>query len=232
MSAIPADLYAELADAVNRWAVGGNGTTASTRDAISFCSAELAAIMDRHPRSQPDAEPEAQYALVELMGHRAMVAKVREVTFLGEPRLEVHRIDVVPEVTVTVGPESIYALTSLTADQAHDLARTYGRSTGGLDAAGVITRYISDHRQAIAAGGDDVVDADIVDDDYDREQSERELAEEGNLTAMSQAERDEYDRDAEFALDAADEAADLEREAEADANGGFIGDEFDEDDDE
>ena len=62
-----------------------------------------------------------------------------------------------------------------------------------------------------------IVSLGLPDPDEDLEQSERELAAEGNATAMSDAERAEYERDGEAWLDAQDEARDLEREAEADA---------------
>lgn len=141
----------------------------------------------------------ARYALVELMGHRSMVGEIREVTFLGEPRLEIHRIDTVPAVTVTVGPESIYALTSLTRDQAEGMSLTYGRSDGGLSAAGVVTRYIDEHRRAIEARPDDAdgaVDAELADDQDDdgRSDYEREQAEEGNRVGHAHDDPDD-DRD-------------------------------------
>jgi len=162
--------------------------------------------------------PAARYALVEQMGHKAMVGLIREITFCGKPMLEVQRIDVVPSVTVKVAPESLYDVTDLDAEQATGLARTYGRSTGGLDMAGVVTRYIHEHRQLTAADGE-VVDATIADDPWggddsqdEDDDSRRELADEGNATAMSDAERAEYDRDGEAWLDAQDEAAELARE--------------------
>lgn len=51
------------------------------------------------------------------------------------------------------------------------------------------------------------------DDDAEAEYA-RELAEEGNAVAMTAAEREEYDDLHGFALDAADEARDLERETD------------------
>jgi hypothetical protein len=136
------------------------------------------------------SRPGERHALVELMGHRSMVGAVQEVTFLGEPRLEIHRIDTVPPVTVTVGAESIYALTALSAEQADAMSRGYDRSDCGLAGAGVVTRYIDEHRRAIAAAPDhdddeDIDDADVIADGQDAEDNERELAEEGNQVGLA-----------------------------------------------
>lgn len=137
-------------------------------------------------RAADEPKPAARYALVEQMGHRAMVGTVQEVTFCGKAMLEVRRIDVVPSVTVRVSPDSFYDVTDLTADQAAAMARTYGRSTGGLDAAGVVTRYISEHRQQLtAASAEDEADDFAADRHADLDAGE-------NGGAMTDA--DFYDR--------------------------------------
>jgi hypothetical protein len=155
-------------------------------------------------RSAPELG--ARYALVEQLGHRAMVGVTREITFCGKTMLEVQRIDVVPSVTVRVNPDTFYGVTDLSPEQAVAMARAYGRSTGGLDLAGVVTRAISEHRQRTAGSSPWHEDNP---DDEDVDESARELAAEGNAVAMSDTERDEYDRDGEALLDAQEEAAEL-----------------------
>lgn len=79
-----------------------------------------------------------------------------------------------------VAPQSLYEVTWLTESDARARAKPW--------TAVALPPGIEDYDQA------------------DEDESARELAEEGNLTAMSQAERDEYDRDGEAWLDAQDEA--------------------------
>jgi hypothetical protein len=195
-------LRGELEDLVNRWAVGGNGIDASSRDLISACSAELLRVLDEHPEAPggeddgatvaaPDPEPFSGYALVELMGHAQVTGSWRETTLCGRPMLEITRLDVAERRVQLVGPESVYRFTPLTEAEAMHVTR-YAR------AALAAPTSVQDIEDDIASWDDDDTDPD-----------------EGKDDGMSQSERDEYDRDAEFCLDAADEARDLEREAEA-----------------
>jgi hypothetical protein len=191
-------LREDLEDLVNRWAVGGNGIDAASRDLISACSAELLRVLDKHPEAPDDeyritpkgeqAADAARYALVEQMGHRATVAAVRETTFCGAPMLEV--TDLKTGSVHLAAPQSLYEITWLTEDEARRRAKPW--TAVALPAA---------------------ADSDPWPADDEDDESAREMAEEGNATAMSAAERDQYERDGEAWLDAQDEAdADEERE--------------------
>lgn len=137
-----------------------------------------------------ESEPLARWALVEQMGHRATYAAIRETTFLGEPMLEVTALN--DGSVHLVSPKSIFEVTLMPEDQARNLG---ARTTSWTAVAAI-------------GSGSDPFGAWADDDDTDPD--------EGKDDGMSSAERHEYDRDAEFRLDAADEARDLEREAEAD----------------
>jgi hypothetical protein len=167
-------------------------------------------------------EPEgARYALVEQLGHRSMVGITRDITFCGKTMLEVQRIDVVPSVTVRVNPDTFYDVTDLTPEQAVAMARAYGRSTGGLDAAGVVTRAISEHRQITGAARDEDEDADPwgtaesdLDDADDADHDEGNDTEAEAKRAAGWIEDHSCRYDDEFSPGAAGEARDLTRQAE------------------
>jgi hypothetical protein len=88
--------------------------------------------------------------------------------------------------THLISPESLYEVTWLTEDEARARAKPW---------------------TAVALPCADPWGVSESDDDTDPD--------EGKDDGMSTSEREAYDRDAEFRLDAADEARDLEREAEA-----------------
>jgi hypothetical protein len=189
-----------LEDLVNRWAVGGNGINAASRDLISACSAELLSVLDEHPAGEdaPGNEPAARYALVEQMGYRHVTGTVRETQFCGRPMLELTSLET--GAVQLIAAESLYALTWLTRDQAERAAKAGAHSPAAIGSGRPSGPWTVDETQ---------FDEDEDDDDIDPD--------EGKDDGMTHAEREAYDRDAEFRLDAADEARDLEREAEADA---------------
>src|SRR6266567_3715139 len=63
-----------------------------------------------------ESQPEVRYALVEQMGHRATTAAVREITFCGEPMLEV--TDLRTGSVHVVSPKSLYEVSWLTEEVA------------------------------------------------------------------------------------------------------------------
>lgn len=152
-------------------------------DAVALVLAECPVDEDA-PGSEPT--PIERYALVEQMGHRATTGTVREVTFLGEPMLEV--TDLLNGSVHLVSPKSLYEVSWLTEAEARQQVKPWTATAIGA---------------APPRGWDDTP--------YDADPDE------GKDDGMTAAERDQYDRDAEFRLDAADEARDLEREAEAEA---------------
>lgn len=152
------------------------------RDVIGDLASPTAEDFDR--AAEEIAKPAVRYALVEQMGHRATTGTVREVTFLGEPMLEV--TDLLNGHVHLVSPKSLYEVSWLTEAEARQQVKPW---------------------TAVALPSADPWRGD--DDDTDPD--------EGKDDGMTASERDQYDRDAEFALDAADEARDLEREAEAEA---------------
>jgi len=72
-----------------------------------------------------DEQPEApaQWAVLELMGHRQAIGRVAEATLFGRAMVQVDRIDTEPEAVQYYGPESIYCLTPVTEEQARTLAK-------------------------------------------------------------------------------------------------------------
>jgi hypothetical protein len=134
----------------------------------------------------PDDAP-LRYALVEQMGFRRTYGTVRETEFVGKRMLEVTSM-VLGSVQL-VAPESLYQVTWLTREQAESATRTGSHSPAALPAAN--PNPWGDY------GADDYPD-------------------EGKDDGMSAAERGEHADLHGFALDAADEAHDLEREAGAD----------------
>ena len=70
---------------------------------------------------QPEAP--AQWAVVELMGHRQAIGRVTEATLFGRAMVQVDRIDTEPEAVQYYGPESVYCLTPVTEEQARTLAK-------------------------------------------------------------------------------------------------------------
>lgn len=204
------DLRVALEGLVNRWAVGGNGIDAASRDLISACSAELLRVLDEHPEEPQDAQdwerrtqaagtaPQAEavrYALVEQMGFRRVYGTVRETELVGKKMLEVTELGT-GQVRL-VGGDSLYQVTWMTRDQAESAAITGTRAVAAIDAARPIGHVNLSGADPFGAWGDG-----------DDDESARELAAEGNATAMSDAERAEYDRDGEAWLDAQDEADD------------------------
>ncbi len=154
------------------------------RDAIADLATPTAQDFD----DAADEIAGRRYALVEQMGFRRTYGTVRETEFLGKPMLEVTNLET--GAVSLAAPESLYALTWLTRQQAEAATRTGSHSPKALSAA------IAGDLASWGAG-----------DEY---------GDDGKDDGVSQAERDEYDREGEFLLDAADEARDLEREAEAD----------------
>ncbi len=148
------------------------------------------------------AAVEAKYALVEMMGYRRLAGTVAEVQFLGKPMLEVHALDT--GTTQLVSAESLYQLTWMTRDQAERATRTGAHSPAALTAA-VTDDIASWDGGPVESHPDDCGCRGCE----DRERYERELAQEGMDTGMSASEREAYDRDAEFRLDAAEEAAEM-----------------------
>lgn len=148
------------------------------------CGRKLQQLLDDYAEGAQGKPPigAERYAHVEQLGHRSMVGITRDITFCGKTMLEVQRIDVVPSVTVRVNPDTFYDVTDLTPEQAVAMARAYGRSTGGLDAAGVVTRAISEHRQITAAARDEdedgdpwgTAESDLADADADEGEGEGE----------------------------------------------------------
>jgi hypothetical protein len=145
--------------------------------------------------AQPAPEPEERYALVEQMGYRHVTGTVRETQFCGRLMLELTSLET--GAVQLISGESIYALTWLTRDQAERATKTGAHSPAAIGSG--------------RPSGPWTVDESQFDEDDDTDPNE------GKDDGMSSAEREAYDRDAEFALDAADEARDLEREAEANA---------------
>jgi hypothetical protein len=141
-----------------------------------------------HALEPEPAEP-LRYALVEQMGFRRTYGTIRETEFCGRPMLEVTSLET--GAVHLAAPESLYQLTWLTRAQAEAATRTGSHSPAALSAA------IADD---LASWG--------ADDEYGTD--------EGKDDGMSAAERDEHADLHGFALDAADEARDLEREAGAD----------------
>jgi hypothetical protein len=78
-------------------------------------------------------EPELRYALVEQMGFRRTYGTIRETEFLGKPVLEVTSLET--GAVSLAAPESLYALTWLTRQQAEQATRTGSHSPAALSAA-------------------------------------------------------------------------------------------------
>lgn len=74
------------------------------------------------PGENDPGEPEPRYALVEQMGYRRVYGTVAEVTFCERPMLEVTSLET--GATQLLSPESLYALTWLTKEQAERATRT------------------------------------------------------------------------------------------------------------
>lgn len=134
-----------------------------------------------------EPEPELRYALVEQMGHRSTIATIQETTFCGKPMLELTNLKT--GAVHLAAPDSLYEITWLTEADARARAKPWTPA-------------------AITAGNPNPWGA-YGADDYDDD--------DGRDDGMSQAEKDDYDRESEAILDAQDEADELEREAEADA---------------
>jgi hypothetical protein len=220
--AAPAITYGEIHWAHYRARIGlqlpFSAVDSQVREAIE---AGARAVADAVRILPPEPEG-ARYQLVEQLGHRSMVGITRDITFCGKTMLEVQRIDVVPSVTVRVNPDTFYDVTDLTPEQAVAMARAYGRSTGGLDAAGVVTRAISEHRQITAADHDEDEDADpwgtaesdLDDaDDADHDEGNDTEAEAKRAAGCIEDHSCRHPHD-EFSPGAAGEARDLTRQAE------------------
>lgn len=174
-----------------------DGKDAATQDDVECPDCGLHKPL-RAVRDEAEQES-ARYALVEQMGFRRTYGTIRETEFAGKPMAEVTPLD--GSGVRLVAPESLYQVTWLTRDQAEHATRTGAHAVAAIGSAAPLSH--------VNLSGADPFGAWADDDDTDPD--------EGKDDGMSSAEREAYDRDAEFALDAADEARDLEREAEATA---------------
>lgn len=151
------------------------------RDVIGDLASPTAEDFDRAAEAIDE-----RYALVEQMGYRQVIGTVREITFLGHACLEVTGLETGSTRIIGGIGEGLYQLTWMTRDQAERATRTGAHSVAAI--------AFADAEEFAEADGDE---------------SARELAAEGNAMAMSDAERDEYDRDGEAWLDAQDEADEM-----------------------
>jgi len=69
--------------------------------------------------STPAQEP-GEWGILELMGHRTAIGRISERELAGKPMLHVQRVD---GITQWYSPDSLYALTPCTAEQAAEAAR-------------------------------------------------------------------------------------------------------------
>jgi hypothetical protein len=102
------------------------GATAEVRvlrGTLALRDAEIEMLRARLDGHAAPAEP-VRYALVEQMGRRATTAAVREITFCGEPMLEVTSMAGGGSVHV-VSPKSLYEVTWLTEEQARQRAKPW-----------------------------------------------------------------------------------------------------------
>ena len=103
--------------------------------AAGFASAEETVTGLRASEDAPGSEPEpaGRYALVEMTDFRRVIGTVAETQFCGRPMLEVLSLET--NAVQLVGPESIYALTWMTKDQAERATRTGAHSRAAIAAA-------------------------------------------------------------------------------------------------
>lgn len=99
---------------VNRWAVGGNGVDAESRDLISACSTELLRVLGGHPDAPGSEPPAAKVIVVELDGHptRRFAASSWEVLSGGPEHGDLVLRDEDDDTVVQVGSrrwDTVYA---------------------------------------------------------------------------------------------------------------------------
>lgn len=92
-------------------------------DAIANRAIAATRLHDAGDEDPGDPEPSNRYALVEQMGHRATYAAVREITFCGEPMLEV--TDLATRSMHVVSPKSLYEVSWLTEEVARSRAKPW-----------------------------------------------------------------------------------------------------------